>query len=298
MTSRYVDADASAVSLGRVDDEAAFFDLDNTMLRGASVFYFGRELRRRGLLTLGDLRRMAWLEVRFRMLGEKLEHIDTIRDTALAFVRGHRVADLRAIGEHVYDDVLGARIWPGVHELAQQHRAAGRRVWLVTAGPMELAATIAHRLGLSGAVATVAEEVDGSYTGRLVGPPLHGSAKADAVRALAAREGLDLARCAAYSDSVHDVPLLSLVGRPYAVNPDARLRAYARVQGWPVLEFRARHRLARVGVRAAVRPLAGVRPPPLLHFRAHLALDRLVQRHFCTQMRWWRAGQVASQRRR
>ena len=229
-----------------MDDEAAFFDLDNTLLRGASVFYFARELRRRHLLTIGDLRRMAWLEVRFRVLGEKLEHIETIRDTALAFVRGHRVTELQAIGEHLYDHVLGARIRPGVHELAQQHLRAGRRVWLVTAGPMDLAATVAHRLGLSGAIATVAEEVDGTYTGRLVGPPLHGSAKADAVRALAAQEGLDLARCTAYSDSVHDVPLLSLVGWPHAVNPDARLRSYARARGWPVLEFRARRRLARV----------------------------------------------------
>jgi HAD superfamily hydrolase (TIGR01490 family) len=222
-----------------MDDEAAFFDLDNTMLRGASVFYFARELYRRQFLTLADLRRLAWLEVRFRVLGEKLEHIDTIRDAALEFVRGHRVSELRSIGEHVYDDVLAARIRPGVRALAQRHLEDGQRVWLVTAGPIDLAAPIARGLGLTGALGTVAEEVDGTYTGELVGPPLHGPAKADAVRALAAREGLDLARCAAYSDSVHDLPLLSLVGRPRAVNPDARLRAHARARGWPVHEFGA-----------------------------------------------------------
>src|SRR5699024_11079060 len=80
------------------------------------------------------------------------------------------------------------------------------------ATPVELAAIIARRLGLTGALGTVAEHVNGSYTGKLVGDLLHAHAKAHAVRALAAREGLDLRRCTAYSDSENDVPMLSVVG--------------------------------------------------------------------------------------
>ena len=104
------------------------------------------------------------------------------------------------------------------------HLDAGQQVWLVTATPYELAATIAKRLGLTGALGTVAESVDGVFTGRLVGDILHGAGKAHAVRSLAIREGLNLQRCTAYSDSFNDVPMLSLVGTAVAINPDAALR--------------------------------------------------------------------------
>src|SRR5256885_15863918 len=114
---------------------------------------------------------------------------------------------------------MAERLWSGTHALAQTHLDAGQRVFLVTATPVELARIIARRLGLTGALGTVAEVEDGLYTGRLVGEPLHGPSKAEAVKALAEREGLDLARCTAYSDSVHDIPMLSAVGTAAAVNP-------------------------------------------------------------------------------
>jgi phosphoserine phosphatase len=116
---------------------------------------------------------------------------------------------------------------------------------------VETASIVARRLGLTGALGTVAESVDGVYTGRLVGEPLHGPAKSEAVRALAASEGLDLARCAAYSDSANDIPMLSLVGHPYAINPDARLRAHAREMGWRLRDYRTGRKAARVGIPTA-----------------------------------------------
>ncbi len=133
--------------------------------------------------------------------------------SALSIVKGHRVAELMAIGEEIYDEYMAERIWPGTRALAQAHLDAGQKVWLVTAAPVETATIIARRLGLTGALGTVAESVDGVYTGKLVGEPLHGPAKAEAVRALAAAEGLDLARCAAYSDSAQRHPD-ALAGRP------------------------------------------------------------------------------------
>jgi HAD superfamily hydrolase (TIGR01490 family) len=233
---------------------AAFFDLDNTILRGASIFYFARELYRRDFFTARDLARMAWMQTRFKALGEKMEHVNLIRERALSFVEGHTVEEITAIGEHVYDEVIKDKIWPGTQALAQLHLDDGQRVWLVTATPIEMADTIARRLGLSGALGTVAERVDGVYTGRLVGEPLHGRAKADAVRALAEHEGLDLSRCSAYSDSANDIPMLELVGRPCAINPDARLRAHAKAHGWRVRDYRTGRKAAKVGVPA----LAGV----------------------------------------
>jgi HAD superfamily hydrolase (TIGR01490 family) len=230
---------------------AAFFDVDNTVVRGASIFHLARGLYRRKFFTLKDIARMGWQQARFRALGESMEHIQQIRESALSFVAGHSVAELTAIGEEVYDEVIADKIWPGTHALAQLHLDAGQRVWLVTATPVEVADVIARRLGLSGALGTVAESVDGVYTGRLVGEPLHGPAKADAILALALREGLDLSRCAAYSDSANDIPMLSLVGEPCAINPDAALRAHAKVHGWRIRDYRTGRKAAKVGVPAA-----------------------------------------------
>ena len=148
---------------------------------------------------------------------------------------------------------MADRIWAGTRALAQMHLDAGQRVWLVTATPVELALIIARRLGLTGALGTVAESVDGHYTGRLVGEILHGPAKAHAVRALAVREGLDLRRCTAYSDSVNDVPMLSAVGTAVAVNPDAELRDIAKEHG--LADPRLPHRAQ--GARIAVPSVLG-----------------------------------------
>jgi len=229
---------------------AAFFDLDNTILRGASAFYFARGLYHRRFFTLRDLAGAGWQQVRFRAVGENLTQVARIRERALAFVEGHIVAELRAIGEEVYDEGMARKIWPGTMALARGHLDAGQQVWLATATPIEMADVIARRLGFSGALGTVAENVDGRYTGRLVGLTLHGDAKADAVRALAAREGLDLARCSAYSDSANDIPMLQLVGDPCAVNPDARLRAHAVAQGWRVRDYRRGRKAVKLGLPA------------------------------------------------
>jgi HAD superfamily hydrolase (TIGR01490 family) len=177
----------------------------------------------------------------------------------LAFVAGRKVSEIVEYGEEIYDELMAERIFSGTRALAQQHLDAGQRVWLVTATPVELAQLIARRLGLTGALGTVSEVRNGVYTGRLVGEPLHGPAKAAAVRALAQREGLDLSRCAAYSDSSNDIPMLSLVGHPMPVNPDSDLKAYAKEHGWPVRDFRTGRKAVKIGVPAAggVGMLAG-----------------------------------------
>jgi len=219
---------------------AAFFDVDNTVVRGASAFHLAVGLYRRGFFRPWDLVRFAGHQLRYRVLGENRRQIDKLRGEALAIIRGHSVAEVTAIAEDVYDEVLHLRLYPGTRALIDAHVAAGDEVWFVTASPMEIAGLLARRLGTTGALGTVAEQVDGYYTGRLVGDMLHGEAKARAVRELAARTGLDLARCSAYGDSTNDLPLLSAVGNPCAINPDRRLRRQARRLGWPVRDFRAR----------------------------------------------------------
>ncbi|MFJ6770629.1 HAD family hydrolase [Kitasatospora sp. NPDC091257] len=231
---------------------AAFFDCDNTILRGAAIFYLGVGLYRRGFLTRRDIARFAWQQAWFRLHGtEDPDHISDAKQSALGIVAGKPTADLEAICEEIFEEVVADKIWPGTRALVQMHLDAGQRVWLVTAAPLEVARIIARRLGMTGALGTVAEARDGLYTGRLVGDLLHGPAKAAAVRALARRERLDLDRCAAYSDSANDIPMLSLVGHPYVVNPDGALRRHARTQGWRVRDFRTGRKAARVGLPAA-----------------------------------------------
>ncbi len=239
---------------------AAFFDVDNTVVQGASIFHLARGLYRRDFFSARDIGRFAWQQARFRVVGrEDMGSVHDARETALSFAAGHTVAELTAIGEEVFDEVMATKVWPGTRALAQMHLDAGQRVWLVTATPVEVATVIARRLGLTGALGTVAETEDGVYTGRLVGDILHGPAKAEAVSALAEREGLDLAACSAYSDSANDIPLLSLVGHPCAINPDARLRAHAREHGWRVRDYRTGRKAVKVGVptAAAMGALAG-----------------------------------------
>jgi phosphoserine phosphatase len=134
---------------------------------------------------------------------------------------------------------------------AELAAALETRVWLVTAAPVEVARLLARRPGLTGALGTVAAQRDGVYTGELVGDILHGPAKVEAVRSPASHEGLDLASCAAYSDSVNDLRLLDLVGHPCAVNPDGRLRRHAEAAGRRIRDYRIGRKVARLGLLTA-----------------------------------------------
>lgn len=231
---------------------AAFFDVDNTVMQGASIFHLARGLYRRKFFTTGEILAAAWKQAYFRFAGvEDPEHVAGARAAALAFIKGHPVSELEEIGEEIFEEAMAHRIWPGTRALAQLHLDQGQRVWLVTAAPVEIATIIARRLGLTGALGTVSEHVDGVYTGQLVGDLLHGPAKAEAVKALAVREDLDLDRCSAYSDSYNDLPLLSLVGDPCVINPDARLRDHAKANGWRVRDYRTGRKAARAGLLAA-----------------------------------------------
>ena len=231
---------------------AAFFDVDNTVVRGASIFHLARGLYAQDFFSARDLARFVWQQLYFRVSGtERAAHVHDARESALAMITGHHVDELATLGEQIFDEFIAARVWPGTRALAQMHLDAGQRVWLVTAAPVEIARIIAARLGLSGALGTVAESIDGVYTGRLVGEILHGPAKAVAVQSLAEAEGLDLASCSAYSDSANDIPMLELVGDPWAINPDPALRRVARERGWRVRDYRTGRRAARVGLVTA-----------------------------------------------
>ena len=231
---------------------AAFFDVDNTLIKGSVLFCVGAGMVRHGLVTRRDIARHAGQHVAYRWRGEDLGDLAGVRERALRLCAGLTVADAVALGEQVYDERVAGRIWEGTRRLAERHLAVDDQVWLVTGAPVELAEIIARRLRFQGALGTVAEVEAGAWTGRLVGEVLHGPAKAMAVQRLAEGRGLDLEACSAYSDSINDLPLLETVGHPHAVNPDRRLRGIATERDWPLHDFRIRRALSRRSRRRGV----------------------------------------------
>ncbi len=226
-------------------------------MRGASIYHLARGLFSRKILTAGDLKNYALAQGKFLVSGsENLADLARITENALSFVAGRDVEQVKALANDIYHEIMEAKIWPGTVELAQGHLAAGHQVWLVSAAPIELADLIAQKLGLTGAIATVSEIVDGKYTGKLVSKPMHGYEKAQAVVDLANQHGLDLDKCFAYSDSKNDIPLLSKVGHPTVVNPDSELRAYAKLQKWPIHDYRRERLVKRYAIPAGATAVA------------------------------------------
>jgi HAD superfamily hydrolase (TIGR01490 family) len=212
---------------------AAVFDIDNTLVKGSTLYHAALTLGRAGLVDLSTLPRAIFEQYRFRLTATEPE-LDGIRRRALSAIEGVPVARIEEALAGLGDRILSKAVFPGSLKLVRAHLERGDEVWLATAGPAEIARQIASRLGLTGALGTEVEVLDGHCTGSLQGPLLHGSAKADAVTRLGLERGWDLDQVSTYSDSSRDLPLLRCGGRPNAVNPDRRLRRLANHEGWPV----------------------------------------------------------------
>jgi HAD superfamily hydrolase (TIGR01490 family) len=237
---------------------AAFFDVDNTLVRGSTLYFLGRGMYQRGFFTKADISRFVVANIRFRMTGtEKKEVIEKYQNAATDFIGGHSVEDIKKVGEEIYDEFVSPKLWQGTFEIAKSHMDKGEEVWLVTAAPQDMANIIAERLGLTGALGSKALIKDGVYTGALDGELLHGSRKAIAIQELAREQGFDLANCYSYSDSHNDIPLLQAVGHPSAINPDAVLRIRAMAEGWPIHDFRRARFINRL-LGPAVSRLAAI----------------------------------------
>ena len=232
---------------------AAFFDLDKTLIPGSSLFLLARGAYARDMFRVRDLLRFAWGQATFRLAGERAGNVEMSRTSTLEFVAGHKSSELVSWGKQIVEERILPRVYEDIVRVIDEHRQRGDLTFLVTAAPVELASTIADALEMTGAIATVSEvDSEGYYTGRLVGPVMHGPEKAEAVADVAAEHGIDLADCSAYSDSMNDLPLLEAVGDPHAVNPEHELRRIARVRGWHVHELRTRRRALLIGIPAGL----------------------------------------------
>ncbi len=232
---------------------AAFFDLDKTLIEGSSAVHFGRAAYRAGMVSRRQLARDLWANIKFRLNGSTDAGTDELRERILGSIAGQRVVDLARMGPDVLAGVLPL-LYREVLDEAYAHQDAGRPVYIVTAASQELADVLAHVLVLDGGIGMRSEVRDGVYTGRAAGPFTYREGKAEAIRQLAASEGIDLAESYAYSDSESDLPMMRTVGYPVAVNPDRALERVAREEGWRIMRFDKLGR--RLRVLAAVGSVA------------------------------------------
>lgn len=219
---------------------AGFFDLDRTLLRRSSALALAGSFRERGLISRTQMLKAAWWQLLFVARGASHEAVQRAAEDGLRVLDGYTPAELQELVAEAMEPVLRPLVYAEPLRLVEQHHARGERVYIVSATLQEIVDAIAGDLGFDGAMGTICEVRDGHYTGRPL-RSLHAGAKAEVVREVARREGLDLAECTAYSDSHTDLPFLEAVGHPVAVNPDRALRRIASERSWPVLEFRMRH---------------------------------------------------------
>jgi HAD superfamily hydrolase (TIGR01490 family) len=219
--------------------EAAFFDLDKTVIAKSSVMAFARPLRQGGLLGRRSYLRGAWTQIWYVHFGADAKRMERIRSSVLAITTGWPQAQVRQIVADHLATAIDPITHPAALALIRDHQREGRRVYLVSSSPEEMVEAIGARLGVDGVIATSARLDDsGCYAGELE-RYAYGPAKATIISELAAREGIDLGRSWAYSDSITDTPMLEVVGHPVAVNPDRPLRRLAIRNDWPVIQFSA-----------------------------------------------------------
>lgn len=217
---------------------AAFYDLDGTLVRTNLVHAFAFQARnQQGLLR--SLRRTLTTAVSVPLFAAvDMYNRRIFNDIFFLRYKGESEDRLRYLSRDLFRDVIGKSIFPGAYELVAKSKQLGLRQVLVTGALDFTVEPLAEHLGFDDYVSNRLEFVDGLATGRLLPPVMAAATKASWMRTYAEREGLNLSDCYGYSDSMSDLPMLSIVGHPTAVNPDFRLRSTALQHDWPILDLR------------------------------------------------------------
>ncbi len=249
--------------------EAAFFDLDKTVIAKASMLAFGIPFYKEGLISRRTVLRTLYAQAVYLHLGASDERLGALRESALAIIKGWKQQRVRQVVRETMDQVVIPIIYKEALELIEHHRKAGRMIVIVSASPEEIVLPLSEHLGADSAIAS-RPRVDefGRYTGEME-LYAYGAFKAQAMEDLAKSHSIDLAASYAYSDSYTDVPMLESVGHPSVVNPDRVLARLAKERGWETLQFKEKMKMepeadtpARMATLAALRygaaGLAGV----------------------------------------
>jgi HAD superfamily hydrolase (TIGR01490 family) len=215
---------------------AAFFDLDKTIIAKSSVMVFGRPFYRGGLINRRTMIKSTYAQIRYLLAGADHDQMERMRAHFAELCQGWDVAEVKVIVAQALHDLIGPLIYSEAAALIDEHHAAGRDVVIVSSSGVEVVEPIGKLLGADRVIATRLAVEHGHFTGQ-IDYYAYGPAKAVAIVELAASAGYDLTQSYGYSDSATDLPMLEVVGRPCAVNPDRALRKAAIERGWPVLDF-------------------------------------------------------------
>ena len=217
--------------------EAAFFDLDKTIVAKSSPLALGKSFFSAGLLTRSSLLKSVYAQLVFNLMGADEHKMEKMREEAAKLTSGWEQEKVRQVVTEVLEEVISPLIYAEALELIHDHRTAGRLICIVSSSPEEIVEPLARMLDVDRWIASKPKVVDGRYTGEL-DFYAYGSAKAEAMEQLSLELDIDLAGSFAYSDSPTDLPMLELVGNPVAVNPDRTLRRIASERGWRIDHFR------------------------------------------------------------
>jgi HAD superfamily hydrolase (TIGR01490 family) len=221
----------------RVVKAVAFFDLDKTIIAKSSTLAFSRPMFKAGLLSGSTLAKAGIAQAYYQAFGADHQQLERIKEELGAMTRGWARDEIEALVTETVDQVVTPLVYAEALAVMEDHRGAGRRVVVISASPEEIVRPLCRHLGVSDVIATrAAVDDDGRYTGELE-LYAYGPGKAEAMRAMAEEEGIDLDASYAYSDSITDLPMLEAVGHPVAVNPDAALRLIAEQRGWEIRKF-------------------------------------------------------------
>jgi HAD superfamily hydrolase (TIGR01490 family) len=217
---------------------AAFYDLDGTLVRTNLVHAFAYNARNQQGLWRSVFRTASTAISIPMFAAADMYSRRLFNDVFFRRYRGESEDRLRYLADELFDNVIKPSIYPGAYELVDKSRRLGLRQVLVT-GALDLTVRpLARHLGIDEYVTNRLEFVDGKATGRLLPPVMAAATKASWIRVYAEKEGLNLSECYSYSDSMSDLPMLSVVGHPTAVNPDLRLRNTAMQHDWPIVDLR------------------------------------------------------------
>src|SRR5712691_8120620 len=242
--------------------EAAFFDLDKTIISRSSSLALSRPMYRAGMVSRAQLLRGAYAQMVYLLVGADEKKMERLKEGMLALTKGWDRSQVEHLVQDVLLDVIDPYVYQEALDLMDLHRSEGRRIYIVSSSPEEIVRPLTRHFGVSGVIATQAEVgEDGRYTGELAFYA-YGEEKADALRSLASRVGLDLTHSYAYTDSITDLPMLEAVGHPVAVNPDRELRKIAEERDWQIRDFRRpvrlRSRIAASASEPKTQIVAGV----------------------------------------
>jgi HAD superfamily hydrolase (TIGR01490 family) len=217
--------------------QAAFFDLDKTVIAQASMVAFGKPLYRNGLISRTTVLRSLYAQLVYMHLGASEEKLQRIRESVLALTRGWEQERVRQIVREALEEVVEPIVFREALDLIAHHKAEGHKVFIVSASPEEIVLPLGRYLGVDESIASRAEiDDEGRYTGEM-DVYAYGPWKAEIMKSRAESEGIDLSASWAYSDSITDAPMLATVGHPVAVNPDRDLARLAREKGWEIRHF-------------------------------------------------------------